>query len=154
RQGPVVRIQEEVADVVRRVAGAAASTEPPAADGDLAALGQRPEATLEPAVFGRADGGADLGLQLTGAGHEVVVAGGVQGGGDAPALPLRAVQVLRDVAEGIDGDRLAALQVGDQEAAVAQLWGAKQVDLGRRAGHPRIMAPSRVQAEEADVLPA
>jgi hypothetical protein len=93
------------------------------------------EVELETAVLGGTDGCADLRLELSRAGDEVVVDVGLERSHDTHAQRVPPLQVLVDVADRVDGDRFPCLRIGDQEGRVAQLGRSEEVDLGLRRVH-------------------
>ena len=120
--------------MVRGVAGRVAGSEAPPPHGDLAPLSERQVLELEPGVLGGADLGAHLRLELPGARHEVVVDVGLERVRDADVQLLGAFQVLGDVPQRVNGDRLPAVRVRDEERGVPQLRCPEEIDPRPRRG--------------------
>ena len=125
-----VAVDQEVAQMVRRVTGRMQGLEGEVPEPEIAAGRQL------------ADVGARRGLQLAPAGHEVVVQVGVQDVGDLDAQPIGNPQIRGYIAEWIDDQGHPAVAVGDQEARVAQLRGWDCFDCEHRLFNPAKSARS------------
>jgi len=128
RQQPAVRVDQEVAQVLRGMARRMDRAEAQRTDRDLIAAIQLAVRASDSAVAWHHEFAASRRAQIGTAGEKVVVDVRVQACRKAPAMFSGGAEIAVHVAQWIDDHRLTAISVDDEVAAVAELGGDPLLD--------------------------